>query len=219
MTAGSDWIQMLFKLKSAFLEYDRNQTKELQEALLAACGEFTSYVKVRQGILRESRCNLDLFDRWNDFVQSGDQSRNEAGTRLLDAIDEAIAVAYKNTGRPGSIIYNIGAAGVFSTGAAAHMSNIAITQHSGSHAHPVDLSELAEELVRLRSEMRTRAETREQDAALGSIAEAEAAARSGDQRRVLDNLKAAGEWALDVATKIGVEIATAALKRSLELPK
>ena len=53
--------------------------------------------------------------------------------------------------------------------------------------------------------------------AVGEVAAAEQAAQSGDQPAALDHLKKAGKWALEVATKIGSEVASAALKASLGL--
>ncbi len=80
-----------------------------------------------------------------------------------------------------------------------------------------DLVKLAGELEKLRTEMRGRAQDAEHDVATGQIAEAEQCAKEGNQKGVVSHLKKAGAWALDIATKVGVDVAAAAIKASLGL--
>ena len=80
------------------------------------------------------------------------------------------------------------------------------------------VEELAKELGVLRTAMRSAASEPEHELAIGAVAAAEAAAEAGDGVRTLEYLHKAGNWALDVATKIGVNIASSALKGSLGLP-
>ena len=63
--------------------------------------------------------------------------------------------------------------------------------------------------------MRGEAETREQDKAVGAVADAEEAAAKGDGPTALRHLKAAGKWTLGIAEKIGVPVAVEDLKRGL----
>lgn len=80
-------------------------------------------------------------------------------------------------------------------------------------APSIDLHKLAAELAELRTAMKAEATGQtEQDVALGEIAKAEAAAKSGDQTKTVQALKSAGKWALSVAEKIGVGVAIAAMK-------
>ncbi len=79
----------------------------------------------------------------------------------------------------------------------------------------LDLPELAKELEQLRMALRKEATDREHDAAVVAVGDAAEAAKQGNGSEVLDHLKKAGKWALDVATKIGVSIASDALKKSL----
>ena len=76
----------------------------------------------------------------------------------------------------------------------------------------IDLKVLADELGRLRGLLRADASTPDHDVAIGAVAEAESAARSGDGPKALQHLQRAGKWVLDVATKIGAEIASSAIK-------
>jgi len=82
----------------------------------------------------------------------------------------------------------------------------------------VDLAVLAQELGRLRTEMRGKATTAEQDVAVADVAKAEAAATKGDRKAIAEHLKSAGKWALDIASKIGVNLATSVLKGTLGIP-
>jgi uncharacterized protein YjbI with pentapeptide repeats len=80
----------------------------------------------------------------------------------------------------------------------------------------IDLPKLAEELGHLREAMKGEATgTREQDKAIGAVADAEEAAAGGDGPAALRYLKSAGKWTLGVAEKIGVAVATETLKRAL----
>jgi hypothetical protein len=80
-----------------------------------------------------------------------------------------------------------------------------------------DLPALASELSRLRQEMKKLAAEPEEDVAVGQVAIAEKAAKDGDPKGVSEALKGAGKWALSVAEKIGVGVATQALKSALGL--
>jgi hypothetical protein len=82
----------------------------------------------------------------------------------------------------------------------------------------LDLSKLANELSTLRGAMKKEAQDDEHDIAIGRVAEAEQAAKAGDDSKVAEYLKAAGQWALDVALKIGVPVAVDALKKALGIP-
>ena len=86
----------------------------------------------------------------------------------------------------------------------------------GAHAHDntfqqvqggIDLPKFAEELGRLRAAMKGEATgTREQDKAIGAVADAEEAAVKGDGTAALRCFKGAGTWALGIAEKIGVPV-------------
>jgi hypothetical protein len=50
--------------------------------------------------------------------------------------------------------------------------------------------------------------------AIVDISAAKRAAEAKDSGKLAESLKSAGKWALDVATKIGVSLATEAIKES-----
>ena len=106
--------------------------------------------------------------------------------------------------------YNVGQ-GV-GVGRNVKMDNVVVNQVQGSEK--LDLPALAAELAKLRAEMRKEATEPEHDVALGSVAAAEAAAKKGDEKSVLDHLKNAGEWALQIGVKVGVPVAIEAIKKA-----
>lgn len=69
------------------------------------------------------------------------------------------------------------------------------------------LTDIADDLERLRDAMATKATTDEQDAEVEAVSDAIVAARNGKSGTVLSVLKGAGKFGLDVATKIGASIA------------
>ena len=96
----------------------------------------------------------------------------------------------------------------------------------GAHSHDntfqqirgggLDLPKLAEELERLRNAMKGETTgTREEDKAIGAVADAEEAATKDDGSAVFGYLKGAGIWGLKIAEKIGVSLATEALKKAM----
>jgi hypothetical protein len=129
-----------------------------------------------------------------------------------------MAASYQKRQSGASVTYNLGTVGVLTTGDRSPVHHPAVTQDL-RRVTQLDLPQLADELSRLRAAMRGESKTLEDDAAVGAVAEAEGAARAGNQARALERLRAAGKWALDVATRIGVELTTLALKEQLGLPK
>jgi len=104
--------------------------------------------------------------------------------------------------------YSANQAGAMGPGAHAH--DMVFTQTQQTAADKLDLTALAAELSKLREQLRAAAVEPDHDIALGQVAAAEAAARAGERGKVLDHLRGAGNWALDVATKIGVNLASEA---------
>jgi|SRR5215204_2331854 len=90
----------------------------------------------------------------------------------------------------------------------------------GDNAHAENFTQnsmLVQDLAELRAEMTERARTPEQLASAQQVAEAHEAAKQGDDSKVGERLKAAGAWALKVATEIGKNVATKAISNQLGL--
>jgi hypothetical protein len=89
------------------------------------------------------------------------------------------------------------------------------TQVSNQTLGSIDMTALATELSRLRAEARKDAVEPGHDIAVSELAKAEQAAKEGQASAVMQHLKSAGSWALDVATKIGTSVAVEAIKKSM----
>jgi len=108
--------------------------------------------------------------------------------------------------------YNVGQAGA--VGPHAHAEHVTFNQPTAV-LNEIDLDRLADELAEIRKAMRRDGTTLEHDVALSEVAKAEQAARDKQPRSAVQYLKAAGEWALDVATKLGTSVAAEALKQAM----
>jgi hypothetical protein len=97
----------------------------------------------------------------------------------------------------------------------AHAHDITFNQVWNQLENRVDLGILADELARLRLAMERDAVEPEQKLAVGAVAAAEQSARQNDGPKAIGYLKTAGKWALGIAEKIGVDLATDALKATL----
>lgn len=111
--------------------------------------------------------------------------------------------------------YIVGQAGA--VGPHSHGHDINFKQIWLNSQEKIELSTLALELSRLREEMKKEAKEPAHDVAVGAIASAETAAQEGNGAKVLEYLAKSGQWALDVATKIGTGLAIQALKTALGL--
>jgi hypothetical protein len=81
----------------------------------------------------------------------------------------------------------------------------------------VDATALAIELSTLRAELVKTAHDRDHYLAIIAVSDAEAAAKEGQTSIALKALAKGGQWALDVATKLGISLATDALKIAMGL--
>lgn len=97
------------------------------------------------------------------------------------------------------------------------VNNLTYNQIGSQIEKLMDLSQLAIELSLLRQAMSQEAKETTEYIAVGEVAKAEEAAKAKDSSKVAESLKGAGKWALDVATKVGVSLATEAIKQSTGL--
>lgn len=111
--------------------------------------------------------------------------------------------------------YNITGGQQGAVGDNAQASNFQMVWNQLSSA--VDLDKLALELQSIREKGRAEVVTANDEVSIGNIASAEIAAKEKDGVKVVEYLKKAGQWALNVATKIGAQIAVKAIKESLGL--
>lgn len=111
--------------------------------------------------------------------------------------------------------YEVGQAGA--VGPNSHAHDMTFNQIWNQNANDIDLNELIKELSVLRKQLKIEATEPEHDSAVGAVASAEVAAQNGDGAKVLEHLATAGKWVLDVAQKLAIPVAIAALKSALGL--
>lgn len=86
-------------------------------------------------------------------------------------------------------------------------------------ANDIDLHQLRQELIDLRIAAKEASSgDAEQDLAIGALAGAEKAAAEANGPKVLEYLRQAGKWVLDLAESIGAPLATKALQAALGIP-
>jgi uncharacterized protein YjbI with pentapeptide repeats len=109
--------------------------------------------------------------------------------------------------------YNIsGQAGA--VGPNAHAHDMTFNQIGSRIEKSMDLTALASDLEVLRQALKKEATTEEHDIVVADVSKAKKAAEAKDTAMMVEYLKSAGKLALDVATKIGVSLATEAIKHS-----
>ena len=113
--------------------------------------------------------------------------------------------------------YSINKSQVGAVGSDAHVHDIQFRQTLERAANTIDSSRLAEELAQLKAELAKLASDRDHYAALVAVSDAAVDAKAGDGVGALSKLAAAGKWAFDVATKIGVSVAADAIKVAIGL--
>ncbi|MEN3332970.1 MAG: hypothetical protein V7641_2335 [Blastocatellia bacterium] len=182
-----------------FNERSLNQTKQLQSTLEAEGQQKIEYQ--RQALIeREIRLQLEGEVR-----------------QLNSVVDKLILRPSIYVNNPGGFMgdkFEISGQ-VGAVGPNAHAHDMTFNQIWNQLQGSIDLPKLADELSRLRQEMKKKAIEPEHDMAVSEIAKAEISAKAGEGSKTLEYLKSAGKWALDIATKIGTSLAVEALKKSL----
>jgi hypothetical protein len=95
-----------------------------------------------------------------------------------------------------------------------HMHDVTFVQIWDQSGQTIDLTKLAEDLSTLRQAMLKESAGPEHYAEVGAVASAEIEAKNGNGPQVLQCLSKAGKWAFDIASKIGAEMAVAAIKKA-----
>lgn len=179
---------------------------------------FLNRKKVGDGILNIIQ-QVDLFEE--DFVNLDRDSEAET---YADQLTNISSTAGEYTEETRSMIikeltmgdkYTTGQAGA--VGPASSSTGNTINHIWQQNSDKVDLPALAVELDQLRKAMKRADATADQDAALGAVASAQAAAEKGDGPGALSHLKIAGKRSLDAAKEIGVGVAIAAIMSATTL--
>lgn len=147
----------------------------------------------------------------------------EQNISILEQITQVFNFTIYNTGElnmsnlkstKGDTYINHGQAGAI--GANSQASNMSFQQIWHENKENIDLKALSEELFTLRTVMKGQAEDSSQDRSVAEISSAQEAAKTDNGADVIKHLKKAGQWALDVASKIGVSLAAETIKKALD---
>lgn len=111
--------------------------------------------------------------------------------------------------------YIAGQAAAFGPGAQAH--NVTFNQVWNQISATIDLPQLENELGVLRQALKSRATGPEHDIAIAEIANAEIAAKSRAGDKVIEHLRKAGGWVLQVAKDVGCEVAASVIAKATGL--
>jgi hypothetical protein len=111
--------------------------------------------------------------------------------------------------------YKAGQAGAMGPGAYAH--DMTFNRVWNENKDNIDMPALAAQLSTLRLKLKDEATGPEHYSSMGAVASAETCAKKGDGEDALEHLAKAGKWALGIAEKIGVPVATEALKKAIGL--
>jgi small GTP-binding protein len=103
----------------------------------------------------------------------------------------------------------------FGVGREAHVHDIHFQQLWNQVQGNLDLKALAQDLEKLKKQLKEEADTPEQLQAVTDVALAVKEANAANGPKTLEFLKKAGQWAFDTATKIGTTVATEAIKKAL----
>jgi hypothetical protein len=145
----------------------------------------------------------DSADRYTQFLINL-ESQGRYTTRTAErAVEVVVGDRYEVHGQAGAV------------GPNSHVHDVTLQQLWNQNSKQIDLPALAEELSRLRTALRERASTPDDDKAVAEVAQAELSAQQGDGPGALRNLRRAGKWALDTAVAIGVNVATAAITAAM----
>jgi len=139
-------------------------------------------------------------DRYMQFLVELDGRGRYSSVTRKRGVEVIVGDTYDVRGQTGAV------------GPNAHVHDVSFNQIWSQRSDEIDLAALAGELSRLRVAMRGRAGTPEEDQAVADIGQAELSAKSNDGPGALQHLRRAGQWALDTATSIGVNVAAAAIK-------
>jgi hypothetical protein len=160
----------------------------------------------------------------DDYIRGIETAARRVGITLLTVEEYELALSTEGSRNPQLIVmgevtmsgdtYNTGQAAA--VGRNARTNNTTMVQNN--HGTIKDLPGLISQLAILRAEMKKDPSDGDHDVEIGAVAMAEKAAKEGNEQSVLEHLKSAGTWALEIAQKIGVDVAAAAVMQALGLP-
>jgi hypothetical protein len=188
--------------------FDKEQIKQLQAALEK---EAQQQVEYQRKALKEREKRLELEGEVKQLSIFVDKLIQRPNVKIKKSKGDI-----KMSDDKSSKYTNTGYVGAMGDNAQAH--NVNFNQPVNNVGESIDLVALATELATLRVEIAKMQDSSPQAMlAAGEIVRAEIAAGEKDTPKVLGHLKAAGQWALDAATKVGTTIVAEVIKKSMGL--
>jgi len=165
---------------------------------------------------------VEVIDRRWSSKEVGSTDNSAVGyvaTVMNNYIAPSASVAFTGSGDSVNMRdkYEVGQAGAVGPNSSAQ--NMTFNQIWNQVSSETDLPTLAQQLAAVRLEMkRVAGDEPEQDISVAEIAQAEICAKSDDGPGVMQHLRKAGSWALEVATSIGTAVAASAIKSAIGIP-
>lgn len=166
----------------------------------------TELIKYQRKALTERRIRWQLegeVKQLNSVVDKLIMKPSHAIQGDLIQGDKTMGDSYSVSGQAGAV------------GSNAHAHDMVFNQIGKQIEQSMDLAALANELEKLRQELKKEAATEEHDIIVSDIIKAKKAAEEKNSSKVAEYLKSSGKWALDVATRIGTSLAADAIKHSM----
>ncbi len=217
-----DELQLLGEVRSMFVPAITFAQRRERRSSVSVPAEYRSRIvapDVDAATLMESiSTEIEIYEE--DFLELQDTASADRYMQFLIDLDSRGRYTARTTERAIEVVvgdrYEVhGQAGA--VGPNSHVHDVTLQQVWSQQSDKIDLPVLAAELARLRTALRERATTADEDMAVAEVAQAEVSAAQGDGPGALRSLRRAGKWVLDTAVGIGVDVAAAAIKAALGL--
>ncbi|KAB2946425.1 COR domain-containing protein [Candidatus Methanoperedens sp. BLZ2] len=217
---GDNKRELLAVIRHEFSQINRSIKRiKIDEEIPCNCSIDCTYKFEYGKLLKAEKAGkgiVQCHDSWDDVPLSlllDGYEKKENRIKNLDSKDSRISIHAREVIMRDQ--YKAGQVGAQGPGAHAH--DITFNQIWNENKDDIDLLALAMELNDLRLRLKKEATKPEHDIFIGAITSAEGFAREKNGPKTLEYLSKAGKWTLDIATKIGVPVATEALKKALGL--
>jgi hypothetical protein len=204
------------------------QSERLQHYLNEATRRIARAERSAKRISGENEAIIELSRMIADSINPGER---DSLLQLLKQASLRKNIVNKLEGYTNQIIFarevnmsadkytNYGGAGAF--GPNATVSNVEITNNQQawtSFQSKADTSALAEQLDKLLISMQAQSKTTVELESLVAVSAARDAAKQSDGPSIMSHLKKAGDWAKEIAEKIGVDVAVKAITAATGIP-
>lgn len=186
-----------------------------------------AFRKLQEIISKKNYDSLLLLERqYNKYksdsirgVLKDSNGLNEISSNILNLINSEIAKSTFSMQDNNSKTYNITVTGdhanisqIGEFGHNATVSNNTFIKKNNEFPSDFDFDKLYSELLELKTQLLQNAESPEHYQAIAEISKAEVSAKEKNSSGVIENLKKAGSWVFDFATKVGTSVVSEIVK-------